>query len=589
MNPINNLNQIKNIVDLLEYRATQKPQAIAYNYLVDGETETVSLTYGELQSRVKAIAAILQSYCAPKERVILLYQPGLDYIVAFYACLYANLIAIPAYPPRPNRSVARIQTIIQDAQPKIALTSQGILTGLEKRAAQTPELQTISWLATDNLSYQNNSWRSPVIDSEDLAFLQYTSGSTADPKGVMVSHQNLICNIRLMCQYFEYQESTIGVNWLPPYHDMGLIGGILVPLYAGFGVNLMSPLLFLQSPLRWLQAISRYRATASGGPNFAYDLCVRKIKPEQLEGIDLSSWQIAFNGAEPINYQTLEQFADKFTPYGFNAKVFYPCYGLAEATLMVTGGLKSAPVVTRAVQTEALKQNRVELANSDTSSKTLVGCGQSVAKHRVIIVAPDKLKLCPEKQVGEIWVAGASVTQGYWNQPQLSVETFIAQIEGIEGTWLRTGDLGFLLDGELFVTGRIKEVIIINGRNYYPQDIERTIESQIEAIRPNCSASFGVTVGEEERLVIVAEVERRYWDYQRRASQNGSGAKSQQEQLIKAIRRLVVQEHDLQVYEVLLLKPGSIPKTSSGKIQRRVCRAKYIEGSFAATKKQLTF
>lgn len=587
MNSRKNLSEINTIVDLLEYRAAEKPQGIAYNYLVDGETETVSLTYAELQSKVKAIAAILQSYCAPKERAILLYQPGLDYIVAFYACLYADMIAIPAYPPRPNRSVSRIQTIIQDAQPKIALTSQGILTNLEKRAAGTPELQAISWLATDNLPHYSNSWRSPNSKSEDVAFLQYTSGSTADPKGVRVTHCNLFSNFKIICKSFEFHESTSGVSWLPPYHDMGLIGCILAPLYAGFGANLMSPLLFLQSPIRWLQAISHYRARISGGPNFAYDLCVRKIKPEQLADIDLSCWKIAFNGAEPINYHTIKQFVDKFAPCGFKAETFYPCYGLAEATLMVTGGLRSKPVVVQTVDTQALQQNQIQPSMPEANSKILVGCGQSLGDNQVMIVNPETLTVCSEG-IGEIWISGSSVASGYWNQPQLSAETFAARIQGVEGTWLRTGDLGFLVDGELFVTGRIKEVIILNGRNHYPQDIERTIESQVEAIRPNCSASFSVTIDGEEKLVIVAEVERRYWDYQRRATQNGSGAKSQQEQLVKAIRRLVAQEHDLQVYEVLLLKPGGIPKTSSGKIQRRVCRTKYLEGSFVTTKKQLT-
>ncbi|NER02577.1 MAG: fatty acyl-AMP ligase, partial [Okeania sp. SIO3C4] len=310
--------KIKTLVDLLQNRAIENPKQIAYTFLVDGETDTISLTYQQLEERSRAIAAYLQSVCPPGERALLIYQPGLEYISAFFGCLYAGIIAVPAYPPRPNRSLARIQTIIRDTEAKVALTTKSIISTLERRASETPELNNLGWLATDYIPDNfAEKWLEPNINENTLAFLQYTSGSTATPKGVMITHQNLLHNSSLIHQCFGHSVESKGVIWLPPYHDMGLIGGIIQPLYGAFPVVLMSPLMFLQSPVRWLKAISQHQGTTSGGPNFAYDLCVRKIKAEQIQNLDLSSWEVAFNGAEPISAQVLERFAKTFEVCGF--------------------------------------------------------------------------------------------------------------------------------------------------------------------------------------------------------------------------------------------------------------------------------
>lgn len=581
------------LVDLLRYRALHQPDRIAYRFLIDGETETVSLTYQELEAQSRAIASQLQQFCQPGDRALLLYQPGLEYISAFFGCLFAGVVAVPAYPPRPNRSLSRIQSILTDAGATVALTTTAIFSRLEKRVADVPELETLGWLATDRIEpTQANSWQDPQIESSTLAFLQYTSGSTATPKGVMISHQNLLRNLEAIAHCFEHSAESVGVIWLPPYHDMGLIGGILQPLYAGFTVILMSPLVFLQSPFRWLQAVSRYRGTTSGGPNFAYELCIKKITPEQKQTLDLSSWDVAFNGAEPINATTLEQFAAAFGECGFRRSAFYPCYGMAETTLIVSGGEKTAPPLYKTFDAEALEKHWVVPASGESpNSRTLVSCGGQIPHHLVAIAHPETLTRCVPGEVGEIWVSGASIAQGYWNQPEESRSTFKAYLADTgEGPFLRTGDLGFLENGfldkpELFVTGRLKDLIIISGHNHYPQDIERTVEQSHPAIRPTCSAAFSVEIGGEERLIIVAEVERRYRQRKRQASlPSGDPLKHRSlepKSTIQSIRRSVSSYHDLQVYRVLLIEHGSIPKTSSGKIQRHACRTGFLAGTLA--------
>ncbi|MDJ0631991.1 MAG: fatty acyl-AMP ligase [Xenococcaceae cyanobacterium MO_188.B29] len=591
MSGLENNIETATLVDILRHRVLTQPKQNLYTFLVDGENQKVSLTYGELEQRAKAIAAYLQSICSPQERVLLLYPPGLDYIEAFFGCLYAGVIAIPAYPPRPNRSLSRLKSIIDDAQATLALTNQTILTSLKRKLVHAPELTHLRWLSTDSIHVDlSEDYQEITLSENTLAFLQYTSGSTAKPKGVKIAHNNLLHNLEAIHNCFQHNPQSRGVIWLPPYHDMGLIGGILQPLYGGFPVVLMSPLMFLQNPLRWLKAISLHKATTSGGPNFAYDLCVRKYNREQELDLDLSSWDLAFNGAEPINYDTLAKFADIFSDYGFRPEAFYPCYGMAEATLIISGGKKSSQLVTKTLQGKALEQNRIETAHSnEENSRTLVSCGSSLPNQKIVIVHPETLVQCPPGEVGEIWVSGASIAQGYWQQSAETKHTFNAYLKNQENEpFLRTGDLGFLEDGELFVTGRLKDIIIINGRNHYPQDIERTVEESNFYIRPSGVASFSVDIEGEERLVILAEVDRRYWDSPRTKSQsNGyptTTNTSKAQELIQSIRREISKNHDLQVYSILLLKSGGIPKTSSGKIQRHVCRANFLAG----TLKQLT-
>ena len=580
-------NKIKaaTLVDILRERAEEKPYQTVYNYLIDGETVEKSLTYEQLEQKAKAIAAYLQSICSPQDRVLLLYPSSLDYITAFFGCLYAGVIAIPAYPPRPNRSLNRIQNILGNAETNLALTNTDTLQSLERQLEKTPELKNLHWITSNTISPKlAQNWSEPIISEDSIAFLQYTSGSTAEPKGVKIAYKNLLHNMEAIHRCFRHSPQSKGVIWLPPYHDMGLIGGILQPLYGDFPVTLMSPLMFLQNPLRWLKAISRYGATTSGGPNFAYDLCVRKFKPEQSIDLDLSSWQVAFNGAEPINHETLNKFAETFAPYGFEYSAFYPCYGMAEATLIISGGSENAAVVTKKVKGKALEQNKIAIADtSDPQARTLVSCGGSLFDQKVVIANPETMVRCQPGEVGEIWVSGSSIAQGYWRQPQITEETFNAYLKDTqEGAFLRTGDLGFLDRGELFFTGRLKDMIVIKGRNHYPQDIEKTVEATNSWIRPSCVASFSVEVQGEEKLVVLAEVERRYWSSNRSsktAAANGNGVTHEMisvEDLTKSIRRQISQNHDLQTHSILLLKPGSLPKTSSGKIQRHACRADFL-------------
>ena len=560
------------LVDLLRYRTIHQSKQNAYTFLQDGETESDSLTYQELDTRARAIAAKLQSLEATGERALLLFPPGLEFIAAFFGCLYAGVVAVPAYPPRRNQKMSRLQAIVADAQASVALTTTSLLDNIESRFSQESELAELRWVATDNIKSELASdWLEPEVNSSTLAFLQYTSGSTGTPKGVMVSHQNLLHNLALIHKRFEHTPNSHGVIWLPPYHDMGLIGGVLQPLYGGFPVTLMSSVAFLSKPIRWLQAISRYKATTSGGPNFAYEMCVKKIKPEQLAGLDLSSWKLAFTGAEPINAHTLEQFATTFKPSGFRKQAFYPCYGMAENTLFVSGGLKTAEPIIRRVDRLALLQNQV-VNSSDSSEevRAIVGCGRSPHDQKIAIANPESLTQCLDGQVGEIWVSGESVAQGYWRKAEATDKTFNAYLADTgKGPFLRTGDLGFLLDDELYVTGRLKDLIIIRGRNHYPQDIELTVEKSNPALRPGCCAAFSVEILGSEQLVIAVEVERTYL------------RKLDVDQVVGSIRKAVSQNHELQVYGVLLLKPTTIPKTSSGKIQRHACRVGFFEDSLS--------
>ncbi len=578
-------NKIKaaTLVDILQIRAQEQPHQTIYNFLVDGETEEIRLTYSQLEQKAKAIAAYLQAVCSPQDRVLLLFPAGLDYITAFFGCLYAGVIAIPAYPPRPNRSLSRIQNILQNAQTNFALTTSETLQSLSRQLERTRELQSLNWITTDTLnSNLEQEWCQPNISQDDIAFLQYTSGSTAEPKGVKIAYKNLLHNLEAIHRCFRHSEQSRGVIWLPPYHDMGLIGGVLQPLFGNFAVTLMSPLIFLQNPLRWLKAISHYQATTSGGPNFAYDLCVRKFKPEQLAGLDLSSWQVAFNGAEPINHETLNKFAQTFAPYGFDYSAFYPCYGMAEATLIISGGSQDAAVVTKKVQGKALEENKIIAAHSNESyPRTLVSCGRSLINQKIAIANPETLVNCKPGEVGEIWVSGSSIAQGYWRQPEISEATFAAYLKDTnEGPFLRTGDLGFLDQGELFFTGRLKDMIVIKGRNHYPQDIEKTVQETTAWIRPSCVASFSVDIQEEEKLIVLAEVERRYWTSKRNGGKSSSQEMIGVKELTQLIRREVSRNHDLQVYTTLLIKPGSLPKTSSGKIQRHACRIEFLANTY---------
>ena len=570
-------NSWSTLVDLLDWRANEDRDRIAYRFLYRGETEIANFTYGELELRAKAIASSLQSVVSTGERALLLYPPGIDFVAAFFGCLYAGVIAVPAYPPRRNQKMSRLEAIVKDASAMVVLTTSSIRSKVESRLADNPDLKALHWLTTDEVEVERaSSWHDPDINGEAVAFLQYTSGSTGTPKGVIVDHQNLLHNGQMIAEAFKHSEQTVHVCWLPLFHDMGLIGNMLQSLQIGGSCILMSPADFLQKPVRWLEAISHYKATTSGGPNFAYALCAEKISPEQKTDLDLSSWDLAFNGSEPVRAEALEQFAEAFEPYGFRREALYPCYGMAEATLFISGGLKEKYPEIKLVKEEAFEKHQVVLADrEDDNVKKIVSCGKTWLEQKIVIADPESLTVCSPGEVGEIWISGGSVARGYWNRPEITEETFNAYLSDTgEGPFLRTGDLGFLEGEELYVTGRIKDIIIIKGQNHYPQDIEYTVENSHPALKANSnsSAAFTVELNGSERLVVVQELERSYI------------RKLNSEEVITAINQAITAEHGLRPFAVVLIRTGSLPKTSSGKVQRSASRTRFLEGSLRVVK-----
>jgi acyl-CoA synthetase (AMP-forming)/AMP-acid ligase II len=566
----------RSLSDLLCRRAELQGDRNLYTFLGHGESETASLTFAELHVRASALAVTLSRLAAPGERAMLLYPPGQDFPVAFFACLYAQVIAVPAFPPRPNRGLVRLTGMLRDAEPTLLLTTSDELPRVEELAREAEHPGRLRVIATDGMDLgQAREWRNPGSDAETVAFLQYTSGSTAVPKGVIVSHGNILHNSECIDRGLGHTADSTLVSWLPTFHDMGLIFGLLQPVYAGYRAVLMSPIAFLQRPLRWLKALSHYRATHMAAPNFAYELCVEKTTPEQRNTLDLSSIETAVSGAEPVRASMLERFSAAFAASGFRPSAFCPAYGLAEATLMVTAKLRYGLPVVLSVDGPELAGHRVrQVAAHDPVALPIVGCGRAEAGTVVTIVDPQRRVRLAEDEVGEIWIRSASVARGYWNRPEESHAVFAARLaggdEGEDGpadsggdAFLRTGDLGFAAGGCLFVTGRIKDLIIIDGRNIYPQDVELTATGSHPAVRQNGCAAFAIDSGVEERLVIVAEIERR--------------PQATRSDIVKAIRRAVSEEHDVRVFDVALIRAASLPRTSSGKIQRSACRAAYLE------------
>lgn len=566
-------NNAASLIALLRLRAVRQTHRTAYTFLENGEQPSKSLTYGELDLQARQLAVQLQAAGLQGERAILLYPPELDYIVAFFACLYAGTVAVPAYPPSNGRHMPRLQAIIDDSQAAVILSTRNVANALRQFAGGSVDLLDKNWLMTDNLAAADPSaWRLPTLHDHDPAFLQYTSGSTGNAKGVIISHGNLMANQQLIKRRFGHNADSTVVGWLPLYHDMGLIGNVMQPLYCGASAILMSPMAFLEKPVRWLQAISDYRAHTSGGPNFAFELCARKITTEEKAGLDLSGWRLAFNGAEPVNPDTLDRFSAAFAVCGFHRKVFYPCYGLAEATLLATGGDKDTEPTVAAFYKTGLAQGKVRPAmDDDDAIRRLVGCGgiDVDSAQRVRIVNPETGEPCRIDQIGEIQLRGPSISPGYWQNSSATEQAFIGDA-GTENRWLRTGDLGFIEGGELFVSGRLKDLIIIRGRNYYPHDLEYAIEAATDALNPGSAAAFAVNGDDGEKLVVLAELKRnrlRQPDYRVEFA---------------AIRMRLVEECGIQADTVVLLKPGSILKTSSGKIRRSACRQAFEQQQLKA-------
>ncbi len=561
------------LIELLRLRAEQTPNGQAYTFLIDGKRETPPLTYGELDQQAKAIATLLQKYQAKGERALLLYPQGLEVIAAFCGCLYAGVIAIPVPPPesgRLKRTLPRLRAIVQDANATFALTTDAILDLVEGVKGEFPEFDQMKWIdtATVDLSLAEK-WQDPQVDKDELAYLQYTSGSTSTPKGVMLSHFNLMHHARYLQRACGYDEHSITHTWMPYFHDYGLVEGMTVPLYNGTPCYLMSPFSFIKRPIQWLKNITKYKVTHSQAPNFAYDLCLRRLRSKDLAQLDLSSWQAAGNAAEPINPKVMMNFVETFSPCGFRWETFAPAYGLAEYTLLVSSKPKGTHPVFACLDTSALEQDKIVEADpqQEKGTRIMASCGQLVCETKVAIVNPDTLTRCAEDEVGEIWVSDPSMAQGYWQRKEATEETFQAYIKDTqEGPFLRTGDLGFLKEGELYITGRMKDLIIIRGTNHYPQDIEWTVQHLNPVFRSDYGAAFSVEVEGEEQLVIVQELERR-------------SGELEFDQLLGDIRQEIAEEHEIQTYAIVLAKSGTVLKTASGKIQRRACRQNFLNGT----------
>lgn len=557
------------ICEHLRERAWSHPNQVLYRWLADGEFEGGSLTPAELDERACAIATHLQRALSRGERALLLYPPGLEFIAAFFGCIYSSVIAVPAYAPRNPRQLKRIMAILHDAQPTAILSTSNELPSLEKML-RAENIEKIQWIATDEIGLSASDPRQPNCDEHDVLYLQYTSGSTSVPKGVMISNSNVLANLESIASVGGFSGDSVTVSWLPHFHDMGLVYSILQPIFSGFQAYLFAPSAFIQQPLRWLRGISRYRGTHCGGPDFAYALCVERISDSDRDALDLSSWRVAFNGAEPVRLQTIERFAQKFGRCGFQRTSFYPVYGLAEATLKVTSVVPDSGAFVQSVQTLGLRKNRFCVAdeNNNEAGQKLVGCGAPSERHLICVVDPETHEPAPPGQIGEIWVSGPSVAQGYWNKPKETKDIFHAQIHNQDRRYLRTGDLGIFHDGQLFIAGRIKDCIIIRGSNHYPQDIEFSVQECHPALMAAGVAAFSCDIEDEERLVIQAEIHRR----------NCHDC----EEVVSSIRRAVEQEYEVQVYAVELVKQRSLPRTPSGKMQRHLCRTAFLDGSLPA-------
>ncbi len=561
------MNGFVSLLDLIRQRAAEFPNQIAYQFVTSHGTYD-SLTYAQLDHRATAVAAVLRQSSCQGERAVVLLPPGLDYLVAFFGCLYAGVIAVPVYPPSRNRHSQRLFNIIDDAKVNFFITHQVF-------ANQYPAAPAgIKIICVDLIPTQaEQAIPSLTPGPDEIAFLQYTSGSTNSPKGVMVSFGNIAANLEVLKNNFG-EQCHVTCSWLPPYHDMGLVAGIILPLYLKSRTILMSPSYFLQSPVRWLEIISKEKVVLSGAPNFAYDLCVKKIQAEQLRNLDLSCWKYAVNGAEVVRQATIQHFIDTFAVAGFAPERIYPCYGLAEATLMLTG--KKAAAITHSLpllKTE-LERGQVVIATEENAENVVnfVSCGVAQKDHDICIVDPHTHKPLPERSWGEIWACGPSIAKGYFNKPEMTETIFHAELtEPVAGkesnSYMRTGDLGFIYQNELYVGGRIKDLIIIKGLNYYPEDIELTATASHPAFVPHGAAAFSVVVENEEHLVVLQEVAR---DQLHKIDVAAA---------LRAIEVALLNEYGLQAYSIVLIKPHSLAKTSSGKIQRWVCRSEFLTNS----------
>jgi len=556
------------MIDVLNNQCKNKPDQAACVFL-ENLNETSKITFAQLDKDAKKIAgALLHAGAEPGDRAVLIFAPGLDLVRAFWGCLYANQTVVLVQPPFNKKLLEKTHRIIHNCQPKVVLLpakSADRYADLFTTGGYLSSQEPITVLPFESVFEKIYPWQKPAVNPDDVALLQYTSGSTSDPKGVMVSHKNLLDNLEKIKNAFGMHEHSVMFGWLPPYHDMGLMGSILSPLYTGYTTFLMTPFTFLQNPLIWLQAIAQYRVTITGSPNFAYDYCVKRIKDEKKKGLDLSSWEVAFNGAEPVHHGTMERFYQAFQGYGFRKEAFYPCYGLAELTLLASSGKPLIPYNLLHIKKSQLETHRVEILPQETlDSYRLVSCGS--LHHDIRIVDSDTFKSCETDVIGEIWITSDSVAKGYWSQQEETQQIFAATIDNEceKKQYLRTGDLGFIHDNELYVTGRIKDLIILYGKNHYPQDIEATLKhSHLHELLGNCAA-FVKSLNNEYLLTLVCELKSQRIEPQ------------ELERFSNEIFEMIYNAHTVEIHKIVFVRRNSIPQTTSGKVKRRQCREQLI-------------
>ncbi|MFO1431948.1 MAG: AMP-binding protein [Candidatus Competibacteraceae bacterium] len=556
---------VESMVALTRHWARQSPERLAYCFLSTG-VETERLSFQELDGRARAIAARLQGLVVPGDRVLLLFPQGLDYIAAFLGCLYAGAIAVTASPPRDKRCLDRLWAVVDDCNAALALTTRELQEQYAIATNREDRFRRLGWLLSEEIAPDGaDFWKPPVLSQDNLAMLQYTSGSTGRPKGVMVSHGNLLHNLAMMKRHLHQNPGTVIVSWLPLFHDMGLISMALAALYNGVPCYLMSSEDFVRCPRLWLEAITRYRGTCSAGPDFGYRHCIEKIGDTELRGLDLSSWETAITGSEPIRATTMERFSDRFAAVGFRPSALFAGYGLAESTVFVSGGF---PARTRDFDRAALERGRAVATQSGDHALRLVCCGRDDQVGRLRVVDPETHCGRDAGQVGELWVRSASTGHGYWGRLEESTKTFTAHLSGDgTGSYLRTGDLGFLWEGELYICGRLKDMILIRGRNLFPGDIAAIVETCHPALKSGGVTAFGIDTGEEEELVVVAAVQTK--DLEVAA-------------VVAAIREGVATHFDAEVAAVVLLPGNKFARTTSGKTQHLKMRAAFLAGELPA-------
>lgn len=585
------------IAELLSHRAKVQPHDVAYRFLEHGEDEVSSITFAELARRSANVAALLRSRVAPGAHVLLSYPPGLDFLAGFFGCLRAGMIAVPGPAPLPPlpRTLPRVAAIVHASAPALALCDETVRSIVDD--ATDSALGGLEWVVATGEAASGHASEDPVVATGDLAVLQFTSGSTTSPRGARLTHEQLLQNVRHWDDGYIYEGPRVGVNWLPHYHDLGLVFGLLHPFYWGFTSVLMGPLDFVQRPVRWLAAISRYQATHTSAPNFAYDLCSARVTDAERNDLDLSHWKMAVNAAEPVRADSIRRFVERFGPCGFSERSIYVAYGLSEGTCRVTGrwGLQ-----TFMVDNHALSAHQRAVPAAVAPIRELVACGPPIATADLRIVEPTTRRTCASEEVGEIWVRGPTVARGYFHA-SIGVTPFTWLPQGEQGEpFLRTGDLGLLHEGELYVTGRLKDLIIIRGTNYFSEDIEWSLHGCHDALRPGNCAALGLEIEGAEALVIVAEVERRY--HERRGRSHASIPEEQDrrerrdrrtdpvpdaapasgpfdvEEVGRHVQRSIVDRYGIHARLIAFVRAGSLPKTSSGKLQRQRCRQMLLAG-----------